>query len=380
MFERSTPVRFTGSNAAVGTAHILRIIETPDIVMTPPAKKPPSMPAKMSDIARLAGVHASTVSRALTGSPLVEQSLRERILLLAQEHGYVVNATARNLRLQRTQTISVAIPMQHELGQTLTDPFFSGMLGYLADEITQRGYGLYLQRIVPPMDNWLARLIGAQRADGIIVIGQSTEHARLEEAARTYQPLVVWGGHFDNQKYCTVGTDNVAGARMAVDHLLASGRRRILFLGDPAIPEISMRHDGYLEALKRAPHGTTTDRIVPAHMTPDAAYESMRAYIRTGAKFDAVFAATDIIAISAMRALAASGLSVPNDVAVAGFDDIPMAAHVHPSLTTVRQDLQRGAHTLVDLLFRRIEGEDTPSATMPAELILRESTARPSAK
>lgn len=339
------------------------------------ADKKPSAPAKMADIARLAGVHASTVSRALSGSPLVEQSLRERIARIAQEHGYVVNATARNLRLQRTQTISVAIPMQHELGQAFTDPFFSGMLGFLADGITQRGYGMHLQRIVAPMDNWLPRLISAQRADGIIVIGQSTEHAELDKAAQTYHPLVVWGGHFEHQHYCTVGTDNVAGAQMAVEHLLTSGRRRILFLGDPAVPEIGLRHQGYLAALKQAPHGTTTDQVVPTHMTPDAAFEAMRSYLRQGAKFDAIFASTDIIAISAMRALAASGLSVPGDVAVAGFDDIPTAAHVHPSLTTVRQDLQQGARTLVDLLFRRIEGEDTDSVMLPAELVLRESTA-----
>ncbi len=328
----------------------------------------------MSDIARLAGVHASTVSRALAGSPLVEQSMRDRILKLAQEHGYVVNATARNLRLKRTQTLSVAIPLQHETGQALTDPFFVNMLGHLADEITQRGYGMFLQKILPPMENWLPKLIAAQRSDGIIVIGQSTEHVALETAAKNYFPLVVWGGHFEHQSYCTVGTDNVGGARVAVEHLLNAGRRRIVFLGDPAIPEISLRHDGYKLALVRGPRGTTADRIVPAHMTADTAYEAMRAYIRSGAKFDAVFAATDVIAISAIRAMVASGLSVPRDVAVVGFDDIPMASHVHPSLTTVRQDLQRGAKTLVDLVLRRIEGEETSSATMPAELIVRESS------
>ena len=337
-------------------------------------KRKRSGPTKMSDIAKLAGVHASTVSRALAGSALVERSVRERIMKVAEEQGYVVNATARNLRLKRTQTLSVVIPLHHETSQTLADPFFVQMLGHLADEITQRGYGMFLQKILPPTDNWLPTLIASQRSDGIIVIGQSTEHAALEAAATRYAPLVVWGGHFERQSYCTVGTDNVAGARLAVEHLLQAGRRRIVFLGDPSIPEISLRHDGYKLALAKGPRGTTTDRIVPAHMTADTAYEAMRAYIRANAKFDAVFAATDVIAISAMRALAASGLSVPDEVAVVGFDDIPMAAHVHPSLTTVHQDLQRGARTLVDLLLRRIEGEDTPSATMPAELIVRESS------
>lgn len=330
-------------------------------------------PATMADIGRLAGVHASTVSRALAGSPLVEPSKREQILKLARERGYVVNTVARNLRLKRTQTLTVAIPLQHEASQPLTDPFFVEMLGHLAEAITQRGYGMFLQKFVPPMGEWLLDLIGSGRSDGIIVIGQSTEHEVLQKVAATYLPLVVWGGHLKGQSYCSVGTDNAGGALAAVEHLLKTGRRHILFLGDPTVPEIRLRHEGYKMALSRAPRGTGAPRLVPAHLTADAAYDAMRDFVRQGGRFDAVFAATDVIAISAMRAIMASGLSVPKDVAVVGFDNISIGAYTSPRLTTVRQDLERGARTLVDLLFRRMEGEETPSATMPAELIVRES-------
>ncbi len=329
----------------------------------------------MTDIAKLAGVHASTVSRALAGSTLVGRRQREKILKLARERGYSVNAAARNLRLQRTQTISVVIPLGHEAGQTLTDPFFVEMLGHLADEITQRGYGMFLQKVLPPMDGWLTQLIASKRSDGVIVIGQSTEHAALQAAAETYRPLVVWGGHLLRQAYCSVGTDNRGGGRAVVEHLLQHGRRRILFLGNPAIPEIKLRYEGYRNALSNGPAGTAPACIVPAHLTADAAYEAMRAHIGAGRQFDAVFGATDIIALSAIRAITAAGLAVPRDVAVVGFDDIAMAAHFNPALTTMRQDLARGAHMLVDLLFRRLDGEDSPSATMPAELIVRESSA-----
>ena len=136
----------------------------------------------MADIARLAGVHSSTVSRALAGSPLVARKKREQILKLARERGYVINSSASNLRLQRTQTISVAIPLGHEAGQALTDPFFVEMLGHLADEITQRGYGMFLQKILPPMDNWLSRLIASHRADGIIIVG--SEHRACDARGR----------------------------------------------------------------------------------------------------------------------------------------------------------------------------------------------------
>jgi DNA-binding LacI/PurR family transcriptional regulator len=328
----------------------------------------------MADVARLAGVHVSTVSRALAGSPLVEQRVRESIVAIAERHGYVVNRAARSLRTSRTNTITVAIPLAHERGQALTDPFFSAMLGHLADEITRRGLALHLEKILPPMDDWLPRLVAARRSDGIIVIGQSTEHAALEQAAKRYAPLVVWGGHLPKQRYCVVGTDNVGGAGMATRHLLATGRRRIVFVGDPANPEIRLRCDGYKLALRGAGRGVAPPRVIKSHMTPEAAHTAMRRFLDSRRDLDAVFAATDVIAISSMRALAAAGYSIPGDVAVVGFDDIAMAAHVHPPLTTVRQDLARGAGLLVDLLLRRIAGEDTEPVMLPAELVVRESS------
>ena len=327
----------------------------------------------MADIARLAGVHVSTVSRALGDSTLVEKSMRERILKIARQQGFVVNPTARNLRSGRTQTLSVVIPLAHERGQVLTDPFFTYMLSHLADEITQRGYGMHLQKVLSPKQGWLQRLIAERRADGIIVIGQSTEHEALQVAAETTAPFIVWGGHFGKQNYCVVGTDNVQAARMATEHMLKLGRRRIVFVGDPSIPEIKLRCDGYKQALAQGPASTAPATIIKAHITPEAAYQMVLEHIRKGKRFDAVFAATDIIAISAMRALSAGGLAIPDDVAVVGFDGIEMGAHVHPTLTTVRQDLNRGARLLVDLLLRRIAGEAVESVTMPGELVVRES-------
>ena len=329
--------------------------------------------AKMTDIARLAGVHVSTVSRALAGSPLVEASKRKRIVQLAREHGYVVNPVARSLRLKRTQMVSVVIPLQHAAGQPLTDPFFVAMLGHLAEAVTQRGFGMNLQKIVLPTHEWLDEIIASGRSDGVVVIGQSTEHETLQRAAASYLPLVVWGAQLPGQKYCTVGSDNPGGAALAVRHLLQGGRRRIVFLGDPTGPELRQRYEGYARALREGPPGTAAPRTVPANLTPDAAYQAVRECIAAGEAFDALFAASDVIAISAIRALTNEGLAVPHDVAVVGFDDIALAAHTTPSLTTVRQDLEQGARILVDLLFRRLEGEETDSVTLPAELVIRDS-------
>jgi DNA-binding LacI/PurR family transcriptional regulator len=267
----------------------------------------------------------------------------------------------------------VVIPLAHEASQPLTDPFFVEMLGYLADAITQRGFGVLLQKIVPPMGDWLPALVASGRSDGVIVIGQSTEHAVLEEVAQYYRPLVVWGAPAARQNYCTVGADNAGGARRAVEHLIRQGRRRILFFGDPTLPEIGLRYEGYLAALEAAAQPLEARQVVPAHLTADAAFTVMTEVLKRGASFDAIFAASDLIAISAIQAISAAGKTVPQDIAVVWFDDIALAAHSNPALTTVRQDLKLGARTIVDLMFRRLAGEDAPSVILPAELVIRES-------
>ena len=329
---------------------------------------------KMTDIARLAGVSVSTVSRALAGSSLVPEAKREEILALANEHGYVINEQARNLRLKKTRTIGVVIPLGHEVGQLISDPFFIELFGRLADEITARDYTVLLSKVAKPTPGWLDRLIQSRKADGLIVIGQSDQHAALNEVARDYLPLVVWGAHLPSQTYCSVGSDNIGGARVAVEHLIRKGRRDIAFLGVPLLPEVGLRYEGYRRALAAAGIAEDPALMAPAHFTVDTAYDTVRSLIESKTKFDAIFAVSDVIAIAAIKALNAAGLRVPEDVAVVGFDDINIAAYVIPTLTSVRQDLARGARVMIDLLFRRMEGEDTPSATMAAELVVRQSS------
>lgn len=328
---------------------------------------------KMSDIARLAGVSTSTVSRALSGHASIPQALRDQIVALAQAQGYVINQSARSLRLQRTHVISIIVPLGHEAGQLISDPFFLEMIGRLADEITGRGYEVLLTKVAAPQPGWLDRIVQSHRSDGLLVIGQSNQHAALNAAAKTYRPLVVWGGALEDQHYCTVGADNVAGAQLAVEHLIGLGRRRIAFLGAPEAPEVGLRREGYLRALAKAGLEPAPELSAPAHFTVDTAQATVRALIESGAPFDAVFAASDLIAVTAIQALIAAGRSVPRDVSVVGFDDIALARHSAPALTTVRQDLAAGAKNMVELLFRRIAGEDTASIFMAPELVVRES-------
>ncbi|MDZ7588355.1 MAG: LacI family DNA-binding transcriptional regulator [Parasphingorhabdus sp.] len=212
----------------------------------------PSKFSRISDLATLAGVSAATVSRALAGSELVNSKTRDRIVKLAEAHGYRPNEMARNLRLKRTLAIGVLLPLGHEIGQTFSDPFFITMLGHLADGLTARGYALMLTRVIPTDDGWLDRIVRSGRIDGLIIIGQSNQSAVIEAVGQRYLPMVVWGSNVAGKSYCTVGADNRLGGEMAARHLIARNRRRLMFLGNIHTPEFAERQAGFLNVCRQA--------------------------------------------------------------------------------------------------------------------------------
>jgi DNA-binding LacI/PurR family transcriptional regulator len=211
------------------------------------------------------------------------------------------------------------------------------------------------------------------------VIGQHEQNAALNDIAKRYKPMVVWGEQQPDQAYCTVGSDNLAGGRMAVEHLLASGRNRVRFLGDVSTPEMTSRYTGYVEAMKAAVPGIDEHFLEPIRTRPteSAAYAAMRGALARKGDFDAIFAGSDVIAYGARRAFADWGGKVPDDCAFVGFDDVSLAKFLTPPLTTVRQDLATAASMMVDMLMQRLSGKDTPSHIIPVNLIARESSAAP---
>lgn len=326
----------------------------------------------IADLARLAGVSVSTVSRALTGKGALNKGTRERIQALADRHGFRLNVAAQNLRLGRTGAVAVLMPLGHARGQQLSDPFFLTMLGYLADALTDRGYDLLLSRVLPDRDDWLDTFIRTGRTDGVIVIGQSDQGAVLASAAAKYRPLLVWGEQAPGDGPTTVGTDNVAGGRLAAQHLVDRGRRKLAFFGDVGVPEFAARHAGFLAGLP--PELRDDVALVPCPVTPEASEEAARDWFAAGNRPDGIFAASDVVAMSLIAAAEHQGLHVPRDLSIIGFDDIPLARLARPPLTTIRQDIEAGAHHLVDLLFRRIGGEDAGSVQIAPELVVRETS------
>ena len=316
---------------------------------------PPKRIRNIAELAELAGVSPGTVSRALSGAGLISSKTRDRIQALAREHEFTPNAMARNLRIQRTGAIGVVIPLGHETGQHISDPFFMTMLGHLADALTERGYDLLLSRVIPTNGDWLDRIVDSGRTDGVIVIGQSDQSATLDRVAARYRPLVVWGGRSEGQVHCSVGSDNRLGGMLATQHLIERGC-------------------GCRDAMKTAglSDGLT---VFPAHLVAEDAQPDIARFLSvSGDRPQGIVAASDIIAMSALQALAERGIPVPDEVRVIGYDDLPVAQQTLPRLTTIRQNIAGGAEHLVDLLFRRIAGEDTDGVVMPPELIVRGSS------
>ena len=335
----------------------------------PPA---PARIRNIAELARLAGVSTGTVSRALADKSLVNKDTRERIQALARAHGFRPNQMARRLRVQETRVIGVVVPLGHEQRQHLSDPFFMAILGHLADALTESGYDIMLSRVIPDADDWLERIVDSGMLDGVLLIGQSNQFEAIERVAQWYRPMVVWGSHRPGQIHCTVGVDNRKGGRLAGECLIAAGRKRLAFLGEAIAPELKDRYDGLCDAAAAA--GLPKPLKLDTHLASDVMAEDIAAHIeRIKSEVDGIAAASDLIAMHAVRALADRGISVPQAISVTGFDDLPLAEQTIPRLTTISQSIPAGARAMVAALFERIGGADTPSLEMSAQLIRRDT-------
>ena len=329
---------------------------------------------KMSDLARLAGVSKSTVSRALAGSELVTKETRDRIKKLAEQHGYRMNVRARNFRLQNILTIGVLLPSNGQPDWLVSDPFILEMLGSISDALEHKGHELLLAKHTNNDPSWIEEFARNRSVDGIIVLGQSLYHDVLNRTAEWYKNMVVWGAELEDQNYCTVGSDNYLGGKLAAEHLLAQGRTIFGFLGDTRYPETKQRYMGYRDAIKAANVEYRPELTTYSENASNTAHHSVSKLIKAAEPFDALITSSDMLAISAIKAIQNSGLSIPEDVAVVGYDNITLAGYTHPTLTSIKQDRALAGRIMVEKLFELIEHGESSSATIPTELVIRESS------
>lgn len=330
------------------------------------------------DIAHLAGVSQPTVSRALRGHPSVNPETRRRILAIARELNYKVDKNASNLRAQQSGTLALLFFEDPAPDDSMINPFFHSMLGSITRACARHGYDL-LVSFQQLSHDWHADFEDSHKADGLILLGYGDyleSRTRLEQLVARGTHFVRWGAALEGQPGVSIGCDNFQGGLDMGRHLVSRGYRRVAFLGDATdhYPEFRERHRGFAQALAEAGLEADPALVQRAISSEEAGHAAAGRLLDSGVAFDAVFAASDLIAIGALRALAEHGLRVPADVALAGFDDIPMATMTSPALTTVQQDTKVAGALLVEALIAMIRGEPVQTRSLPVRLVVRDST------
>ena len=329
------------------------------------------------DIAHRAGVSQATVSRALRNSPLVNPETRERVQRIAREMNYRVDRNAAGLRSQQSHTIALLFFEDPTSDDSQINPFFLTMLGHITRIATRKEYDV-LVSFQQLSDDWLSEYIVSNRADGIILLGYG-DYGRIADKLKRLKgeglPFTIWGATVPELEGHAVGCENFRGGKMATRHLLDLGRRRVVYIGSSSHghPEFKARYEGYLKAHEEAGLGTPPELGVDTDIQETAAFEATQRLIDSRIEFDAVFAASDLIAFGVIKCLRTNGFSVPDQVAVVGFDDIPAATYFSPSLTTVRQDTRLAAEALMDNLLQMVAGEAVASLQIPISMVVRGS-------
>ncbi|HBT46822.1 MAG TPA: LacI family transcriptional regulator [Peptococcaceae bacterium] len=326
----------------------------------------------IKDVAKKAGVSVTTVSRVLNNSSHpISPETRQRVLEAVAELGFLPNAAARSLQLQETKTIGLMLP-------DIANPYYPGIVRGIEDVAHEEGYTIILcntDRSRERTSKYL-RVLREKRVDGIIFTGggvvEDASHDRF--FWREEIPTVVIGKH--PADFPSVQIDNVGAAKRAVAHLIASGHRHIACITGPEASTTSRdRLKGYREALEEAGLDYHPGLVVTGDFSPAGGYGAVQRLLgQPGLKFTALFTHNDLMAVGALKALADHGLSVPWDVAVVGFDDIPLASYVLPRLTTVAVPVYDLGLTAMRLLRDLLQGREVaPVTTLTTELVVRES-------
>ncbi|MGN6279330.1 MAG: LacI family DNA-binding transcriptional regulator [Sphingomonas sp.] len=335
------------------------------------AEKPTSF-----DIAALAGVSQPTVSRALRGDRSVNPATRMRIEAIARQLNYTVDRNASALRRGHSNTIALLFFEDTAPDGSAINPFFLSMLESILRTCAARGYDL-LTSFQQLSGDWHMDYEDARKADGIILLGYGDYElyrSRLEQLRSQGTHFVRWGS-VEPDSDATIGCDNLAGGTMAARRLIDGGRKRIAFLGDASghYPEFRDRYRGLTQVMRDEGLAVDPGLQVDALSTEESGHDAAQRLLARDIPFDAIFAASDMIAIGALHAFEEAGRAVPDDIALIGFDDIPAASLSRPPLTTIAQDYRRAGEVLVDTLIARIGGKATDPTLLPPHLVVRKS-------
>jgi LacI family transcriptional regulator len=329
----------------------------------------------IKDIARLAGMSPSTVSRVINQKKYVKPEIRKIILDLVEQTGYVPNRAARSMVLQRSFTVGIIAPDTFNM-------FQRQLFSVIEHRLETFGYHtlFFFVKFEPESEESCLNRLKAEKVDGVIMLHEIKDHHFYDFLEAAGIPALLATFDRKDSNFCSIHVDEEKSAREAVEHLLSLGHRKIDMLSAEGFTFGLKRATGYRQALREAGIGVEEQRVVftPA-FTPASGRLGMKTLLERKHELSAVFAATDELAIGAMRAIWEAGLRVPQDISVMGFDDIDISAYLSPGLTTVRQPLVELGESSANLINSLICEEKVNRAPiiLPHTLILRESTSQP---
>ncbi|MBZ5602080.1 MAG: LacI family transcriptional regulator [Acidobacteriia bacterium] len=330
----------------------------------------------IKDIAKAAGVSHATVSRALQSSSLVKPETAQRIREIAQRFGYRPNFVGRSLATQRTQTIGVVV-------NAIADPIVAEMVSGVEAVARAHDYSVYLANCHadPETEMRVVQSFHERRVDGILVAASRVGALYEPIAAQMRTPIILINNQHPSSYKYSVNINSIPGSREAVGHLVALGHRDIAYIGDRFGYQTDLdRFSGYRQALELAGIAAREEWIVHGDGKLEGGTLAMRKLLDLPALPSAVFCYNDMTAIGALRVIHEHSLRVPQDISLAGFDDLFLASYTEPPLTTVRQPKHEMGRMATEILLRILAGEDSDARTeVKGELIVRASTAPPRA-
>jgi LacI family transcriptional regulator len=330
------------------------------------------VPITMADVALRAGVSKTTVSRVLNGKDDLDPATAARVRQVVEELGYVPSAGAVSLARGRTRVVGMLVP-------SLTWPWVGEVVQGVIDIVEDKGYGLLLFSASQGEESILrfASKVSAKSFDGLVAIEPEGTLEYLADLHRKGLPVVLIDDRGHRPQFPSVAPTNREGGASAAQHLLEIGRRcPVVVTGPEDLGCTQDRLQGFAAVYDDAGIPIDSARVVDGDFTFEGGREAVRQLLAAGVEFDAVFAQNDLSAAGALRALADASRRVPDDVAVVGFDDVPLATYTDPPLTTVRQELREMGETAARMLISGFDGTSMPTAPvmLPTTLIIRGST------
>jgi DNA-binding LacI/PurR family transcriptional regulator len=328
----------------------------------------------LEDVARLANVSKSTVSRALNNSSLVNQETKERIQAIAREHNFRINVPARNLRLQQSHTVAFVVPAYYPEFFSGEDLFGLEILGGIGHGLHSLGYDLLIIHTNPRDTAWAQSYLDSGRVDGFIIMASNLRQSYIKTLVEVRAPFIAWGVPVPKFNYCSVTGDNITGGLLATQHLIGIGRQQIAFLGGPdGELTVQYRFKGYENALQAVGRSVDPNLLAYGDYTYASGIAAMQVLMEQSPDLDAVFVNSDLMAIGAINVIQNSGKRVPEDIAVVGYDDLSIALYNNLPLTTIRQNLPLAGKLLAQNLIQYIQTGVVTNVTTPVELVIRKS-------